>query len=85
VDGRITARVFFTSDEVLSGDDTDLKTDVYERFGGVTYLVSSGDGDFPVTYRTASSDGKRMFFETAEKVMAADTDGSTDIYGALAP
>jgi nicotinamidase-related amidase len=79
------SRVFFTSDEVLTSNDTDAKTDVYERVGGTTYRASSGNGPFAATYRAASSDGKRMFFETAEKVVAADTDGSTDVYAAVAP
>src|SRR4051812_2010033 len=41
-DGR---RVFFTTGQKLTPDDTDTnRTDVYERFAGTTRLVSKPDG-----------------------------------------
>jgi hypothetical protein len=83
------SRLFFTSDEILTSDDTDAKADVYERFGGTTYRISRGEapgnGPLAATFRAASSDGKRVFFDTAEQLAAVDRDGSTDIYAAGAP
>ena len=36
------SKVFFTTDEPLVSDDTDVNTDVYERSGGTTTQVSQG-------------------------------------------
>jgi hypothetical protein len=76
------SRVFFTTSERLIGTDIDIQPDVYERFAGQTTTISAGTGDFPVLYDRASEDGTRVFFETAERLLAADTDSSQDVYGA---
>ena len=78
------ARVFFHTAEKLVSADTDSVQDVYERAGGVTSLLSTsasaGNGAFAATFAAASTDGTIVFFDTAEKLRAADTDSSTDIY-----
>jgi hypothetical protein len=74
-------RVFFQTDEQLSASDTDSSSDVYERFGTNTTLVSApGNGAFPATFVGNSGDGTRVFFETAESLDAADTDTFVDVY-----
>jgi hypothetical protein len=81
VDG---AHVFFATSERLVAGDTDDVADVYERTGGETKLVSTGpaggNGAFPVSWRGAAADGSRVFFATAESLVAADTDGQNDLY-----
>ena len=79
------SRVFFATSENLVGADTDGLLDVYERSGGQTTLVSvPGVGANPpvrdIRLTGFSSDGTRAFLWTAENLVAADTDGSVDIY-----
>lgn len=75
---------FFTTQEQLVPGDTDNNYDVYERFNGVTTQVSvgqiGGNGAFDANYRNSSSDGTRVYFETAEKLVPADTDNVIDVY-----
>jgi hypothetical protein len=77
-------RVFFTTSEKLVAGDTDGRSDVYERSGGSTKRVSAGqingNGAFDADYAGASTDGTRVFFRTFEKLVAADTDNSRDLY-----
>ncbi len=77
-------RVFFRTVEHLSGSDTDSDGDIYQRFNGTTTLVttgpSGGNGAFESHWRGASQDGTRVFFDTAESLVAADTDSSADTY-----
>jgi hypothetical protein len=77
-------RVFFRTDEKLVAGDTDGQFDVYERSGGSTKRVSAGqingNGAFDAAFEGASADGTRVFFQTAEKLVAGDTDASQDIY-----
>ena len=74
-------RVFFQTDESFSPSDTDTVSDVYERSGATTTLVSAlGNGSFPASWEGSSSDGTRVFFETRESLAAGDTDSSTDVY-----
>ena len=58
--------------------------DVYERAGGVTTLVSQGpgsaNGPFPATFKGASRDGTRVFFDTSEHLAAIATGIYPDIY-----
>jgi hypothetical protein len=73
----------FTTAESLTDEDTDSSQDVYERAGGLTTLVSTGpesDGGVNATFAGASDDGSKIFFVTAESLVPADTDSSSDIY-----
>jgi hypothetical protein len=78
------SRVSFDTDEQLVSADTDANFDVYERRGGTTTLLSTGstggNGAFDVFFAAASADGTRVFFETDEKLTAADTDSAFDVY-----
>jgi hypothetical protein len=78
------ARVFFSTEEQLVAADTDGSIDIYERSAGATRLVSAGqingNGAFGVWFDACSADGSRVFFSTQEQLVAADTDGSFDIY-----
>jgi hypothetical protein len=81
---RDGSRVFFETDEKLLAADTDLQTDIYERAGGTTTLISTGptggNGPFFVAFGGVSADGTRVFFETDEKLVAGDTDTFYDVY-----
>ncbi len=79
------SRVFFQTAENLVAADTDGLGDVYERSGGVTTLVSApGAGASgspgPADIEGISDDGTKVFFETEENLLAADTDGLFDVY-----
>jgi hypothetical protein len=81
---RDGSRVFFTTFEPLVSADTDAQDDVYERAGAQTTLVSTGqaggNGAVNAFLGDASDDGSRVYFETTESLLSADTDGSQDIY-----
>jgi Tol biopolymer transport system component len=82
---RDGAHVIFETDEQLVAADTDSTTDIYDRAGGTTSLVSIGPtggngATFLVGFGGISDDGTRVFFETDEKLVAGDTDARVDIY-----
>jgi hypothetical protein len=77
--------VDFTTPENLVAADTDGLFDVYERSGGTTTLVSApGAGaNGPATHASfqgVTADGATVIFDTAENLVAADTDGLEDVY-----
>jgi hypothetical protein len=78
------ARVLFRTVEQLVSTDTDAMEDVYERSGGQTTLVSTGDtggnGAFDAFFEGATDDGVMVFFRTAESLVSADTDAVVDVY-----
>ena len=78
------SKVFFQTDEQLTGDDTDLAADIYERAGGTTTRVTAGDingnGNVGAFFGRVSDDGSRVFFITNESLVSGDTDGFPDIY-----
>jgi Tol biopolymer transport system component len=89
-DGSI---VFFTSSEQLVPGDTDNKVDVYERsfepgvgVSGeyVTREISTGpvggNDAVDALFQAASEDGSQVIFQTAEPLVAADTDRTADVY-----
>jgi hypothetical protein len=77
-------KVFFETTESLVGADTDVAQDIYERSGGTTRLLSTGpnggNGDHLAVFGGTSGDGSRVFFTTAESLVAADTDAGGDVY-----
>jgi hypothetical protein len=85
--------IFFQTNEPLVSGDTDSGCvdqgdptqrpcrDIYERFNGTTTLVTTGgNGSFDADFVGASTDGSKVFFETSEKLLAADTDSNVDVY-----
>jgi hypothetical protein len=75
-------RTFFRTQEVLAPTDTDTFFDIYERAGSTTTEVSigpaGGNGTYVPTYRGASADGSRVFFDIGEPLVASDTDALCD-------
>ena len=86
-------RVFFTTNQKLTPEDFDTnRSDIYERAGGVTALVSkpsdTNDPDTlgPSTFVGTSNLGSIMFFTTRDKLRSKDKDsGLNDIYAAGSP
>jgi hypothetical protein len=82
------SRVFFTTKEPVTASDGDTaSTDVYERAGGVTTLLSDrqkagADEAVDAAFNAATPDGAHVFFATPEQLLAADGDASRDVYGA---
>jgi hypothetical protein len=81
------SRVFFDTPQKLTADDVDTaRSDVYERAGGVTTLVSQPTGvadpdKDSAFFEGASSGGGRVFFTTTQKLTADDTDTArADVY-----
>jgi Tol biopolymer transport system component len=79
------SRVFIlTAEQYLDADD-DSATDVYELFGGTTTLVTDriqagADAELGVLGAGASGSATNYFFLTTEPLVAADGDGSQDLY-----
>lgn len=84
-DGK--AVYFQTSERLDAAADTDEAQDVYQRFEGATTLVSAGEGGkgneaIPAKFEWAPTEGLEpvVVFSTTEQLVAADTDGSRDVY-----
>jgi hypothetical protein len=77
-------RVFFETPENIAGTgDTDGAIDVYEASGGAITLLSGNGAPTDASYRGASADGTRVFFETEENIAGSgDADGARDVYQA---
>ena len=77
-------RVYFQTIESLVAADTDARTDVYERSGTTTTLISTGptggNGAFNAFFAGTSADGSRVFFGTSERLVAGDNDSQSDVY-----
>lgn len=82
------SHLFFTTNASLDPADTDTAYDVYEYFNGTVKLASTGPTDpgeccFSSLWpqlRAISPDGLRVFFETPNPLVAADTDNGVDYY-----
>jgi len=87
------SKVFFTTAAKLVPGDTDNGfVDVYERFyseapGIEAYVTremstgpTGGNDSHDVIFNAVSSDGTKVFFSTAESLVAEDTDKVRDVY-----
>jgi Tol biopolymer transport system component len=87
------SKVFFTTAAKLVPGDTDNGfVDVYERFyseapGIETYVTreistgpTGGNDSHDVIFNAVSNDGTKVFFSTAESLVAEDTDKVRDVY-----
>lgn len=87
VGGAGDGRVFFTTADSLTADDTDGdRFDVYawSTDGSLELVSPPGDAQTDATYLESSPDGSRVFFTTDETLLPGDTDGGVDdIYLAI--
>jgi hypothetical protein len=74
--------VFFDTSAALISSDHNGTSDVYEYYQGRVTLISPGDRDFTATLADITSDGRTVFFTTAEGLVGQDTDQSYDVYAA---
>lgn len=89
------SRIIFETAEQLVGADDDDASDVYERSGGVTSLVSHRDAscdpsgcgtiEVPATFRWLSPDGSSaaVLFGSSERLVSGDQDSHQDVYRRL--
>ncbi|HEX7278065.1 MAG TPA: hypothetical protein VF255_00450 [Solirubrobacterales bacterium] len=78
------SHAYFETAERLSAEDEDSAQDVYDWTAGGVELVSTGPGgdneNTAAIYVGAAADGTRIFFETSESLLLADTDTANDVY-----
>jgi hypothetical protein len=79
------SHAFFVTEESLVPADTDGHTDVYDRNGGSTTLISTGsvngNGPYDAQLQGAAADGSRAFFVTDEHLTDEDDfAGQEDVY-----
>jgi hypothetical protein len=75
-------KVAFITTNSLTSNDVDAENDIYVGFSGnpdATSLVSLGTTQSP-DFSDMSANGEHVFFESAESLVAEDTDGLTDVY-----
>jgi len=82
--------VFFTTTEQLVPGDTDSRVDIYQRSfepavgDYVTRQLSTGprggNDAVDALFQKVAKGGTRIFFQTAEPLVGADTDRNTDVY-----
>jgi hypothetical protein len=72
--------VFFETDEALVAGDIDGSTDIYDRSGGTTTLVTSGTAPGIPIFDGSSDFGGRVYFDTDDALVPADTDTQFDVY-----
>jgi hypothetical protein len=79
-----TKVLFGTDESLVAATDTDSDFDLYERSGTTTTQLSQGaiNGNlaFGAGFDYSSGDAARVFFDTNEPLVSADTDSSSDIY-----
>jgi hypothetical protein len=77
------SRVFFVSNDSLVASDGDTTSDVYERSGGTTTLVSVGPGGMNANAASLAgitADGSGVFFNTDSALAPQDANVYMDIY-----
>ena len=72
--------MFFETDEGSWPATRTATTDIYDRSGGTTTLVSSGTGGGLPIFDGASDDGTHVFFDTDDSLAGGDTDSEFDVY-----
>ncbi len=86
-------RIFFDSEDTLSANDTNGRTqDVYEfeptgvgtcaSDNGCVYIISSGNDASDSNFVAASGDGSDVFFATRQQLSDEDNDELLDLYDA---
>ena len=77
------SHVLYETEEQVLAADADADIDVYDSAGATT-LVSTGpaggNGALDAFFAAVSDNGARIFFTTAESLVATDTDSRTDVY-----
>jgi hypothetical protein len=78
------SRVIFSTLERLTSDDTDSNTDIYERSGTTTTLLSKGsvggNGPLPAQFDGATPDASHVYFRSGEVLEPTDQDGAQDCW-----
>jgi len=79
------SRVLVQTDKPLAANDTDNRTDIYERVcDGAPTLISTGPNGGNVLHGVNvgrhSADAAHVYFETTEQLVAEDNDSSEDVY-----
>lgn len=85
------AFVFFSTDERLTGEDTDRRSDVYmrETATGTTTIVTvgaascapgCGNATVDAAFAAAAADGSKVYFVSDERLEGGDTDNARDVY-----
>lgn len=74
--------MFFDTSSRLVAADVNGEFDVYVFKDGKVRLISPGDAPFPAHYGDISTNGKDVFFTTAQSLVGRDSDESIDIYDA---
>ena len=74
--------LFFYTTEPVAPEDTDTEGDLYIRSGGVNTLAVPGTGSagVVVSFRHATPDGSRFWFDTAAQLVATDNNNANDVY-----
>ena len=76
--------VFFLTTEQMAAEDQDSGSDIYDRHGGATTLVSTGpeggNGGVSSGLVGVSQDGSHAFFTTEERLTEGDPDAELDVY-----
>jgi hypothetical protein len=81
------SRVFFAVYEPLvERDDNNYRDDIYERLNGETSLISEGGPRFGwwIDRADVRDDGRRVYFNTNDPLVASDTNTEFDYYVATA-
>lgn len=76
------SRIVFSTRARLTGGDDDSATDIYERAGGHTRLLTGGRQGSGAYFKGASLDATRVIFTSKEALTADDTDARYDVFRA---
>ena len=79
------SRILFNTNESLVSADADTgASDVYERRGSSTTLISASSANsqqhVDANFERVSPDGTRVVFTTDERLISGDTDSTSDVY-----